>query len=131
MKCQHTTTDVHGAKMSCTAEGTMIRTTDVSAAFNRAAGYARKFDYYCPDHIEIYDETKRPGVSRGKRHLLIDLDLDRMAEFGAVQEPHGLVHDLLAETLENFARTGGPDYRQVWTANAAHVGIARQITEGN
>jgi hypothetical protein len=129
MNCQHTATDVHGAKMTCTAEGTMEVRTDDSARWNHAEGYASRIERYCPDHVEIYDETKRPGVPRGKRHLLIDLDLDRLKEFGSVQKDTGSVHDLLAETLENFARTGGPGWKHVWTTNAAHVGIARLVKE--
>lgn len=131
MKCQHTATDVHGAKMTCTAEGSMKVTTDVSEDHGMKAGCgaALKHEYYCPDHVEIHDDTKRPGISRGKKHLLIDVDLDRLREFGRVNQDNGLVSDLLAETLENFARMGFPDYKQVWTTNAAHVGIARLVTE--
>lgn len=69
--------------------------------------------------------------------LTIQIDLDRLHTYGTVENPTGHVGDLLAETLDRFART---DYGtgtntdgeyNVWTHNVAHVGTARVTTTGD
>ena len=63
--------------------------------------------------------------------LTIEIDLDRLQKYGVVKNPTGYRGELLAETLDHFARddygTGtGPDGEHaVWTRNGAYVGTAR------
>lgn len=70
------------------------------------------------------------------RILTIQIDLDRLEKYGTVQRPTGQVGDLLAETLDHFARTEygtGTNSRGehvVWTHNVANVGTARVAKVG-
>ena len=69
--------------------------------------------------------------------LTIEIDLDRLHKYGVVKNPTGHVGDLLAETLDRFARTqygtgtnSNGEYN-VWTHNTAHVGTARVTRTGD
>ena len=63
--------------------------------------------------------------------LTIEIDLDRLHKYGVAKNPTGHTGDLLAETLDNFARneygtgTNTSGEHNVWTHNVAHVGTAR------
>lgn len=59
MKCMHSVTDEHGAKMACTADGDMVivaEATDYPASMGRIVNYR----YFCRDHVGLH--SGRPNV---------------------------------------------------------------------